>query len=161
MVGPSAGPPASADARERRTSNSTPGLIEAIFRKAAHLYRALLIGDWIIEEFGCESVASGSLWQSLRVEFPSLVSCVRARATDARDKGRPRGRRRHRPVRDSWGVRGPSLPSAASVVWKRRRNLRPSLSLHAANNCETEPVLAPPQAAPRHAPRRASERFVR
>src|ERR1700722_3208963 len=102
MVGPSAGPPASADATERRTSNSTPGLIEAIFRKAAHRYPALFIGGWVIEEFGCQSVASGSLWQSLGVEFPSLVSCVRARATDARDKGRPRGHPRRRPVRDSW-----------------------------------------------------------
>src|ERR1700745_2331615 len=101
MVGPSAGAPAKADAAKNRTNKSEPALIRAIVRKAAHLNLALFIGDWIIEEFGCESVASGSLWQSLRVEFPSLVSCVRARATDARDKGRPRGRRRRRPVRDS------------------------------------------------------------
>src|ERR1700752_4936383 len=102
MVGPSAGAPANADAAKNRTNNSEPALIWAICRKAARLCLALFIGDWIIEEFGCESAASGSLWVSLQVEFPSLGPCARALATGARGKGRPRGRPRHRPARDSW-----------------------------------------------------------
>src|SRR5580693_8698565 len=161
MVGLSLGPPANADAAISRGSSSKPGLVRAIFRKAAHLYPARFVCDLIIEGLGCESAASGSLRQSLLVEFPSPGSYGRAPATDARGTMRPRGRRQRRPARDRLSIRGRSLPFAASVVWKRRRNPRPSLSLRVANNCVMEPVLVPLQAAPRHALRRASEQFVR
>src|SRR5579864_2676831 len=102
MVGPSAGTAASADEAMSSGNSSKPRPIRAIFRKVAHRYRALFLGDWIIEGLGRESVAFGSLWQSLPVEFPSLGTCVRARAKGGRGKVRPRGRQRHRPVRDSW-----------------------------------------------------------
>src|SRR5215467_9156025 len=101
MLGPS-GAAANADVAKNRKNNNELAMIRTIFRKAAQLYLELRICGWIIAEFGCESVASGSLWQSLGVEFPSRESFVRGRVRDERGRVPPRARRRRRPVQDSW-----------------------------------------------------------
>src|SRR4029077_2147081 len=113
MFGPSPGLPANADAATSRAKNSKPVLIAAAFRRAAHLYLALYIGNWIIEGLGCESAVSGSPWRPEQIEFPSLRPCVRAPAPGARGKARPPARRMRLPARDRRSAQAPSSPSAA------------------------------------------------